>query len=269
MAEIMQAATIVVGLAGSAAVAAALCVLVVLCWSLSVRSSSPAPGKEPKPELVETDGSRSLPEPTDAQLGLDFEAFQDSIERECDLVLSRLYDDAVDGQVLRSLAEDFASQAPMDKEPPDLHDECPALHFEAFQASDGDFEIFQADFEQHCDLALEAMLDLAIDGQSDMVLKMLQNECADPSAMEDETMKGVFDLTGTQGTLSRQVEDDSTEQGRSLRTSGAFNKAFQEYHEQLFCEPELVEPPVRCKSLHEMIIQHIHRTYSSYLLLAI
>jgi hypothetical protein len=270
MAEIMQAAAIVIGLAGSAAAAAALCVLAVLCWTLAVRSSSPAPGKEPKPELVETDVSRrSLPEPTDAQLGFDFEAFQASMERECDLVLSRLCDDAVDGQVLRSLAEDLASQDPMYTEPPSFHDGGSALHFEAFQASEGDFEMFQVDIQQHCNLALEGMLDRAMDGQGDMVLKMLQDECADPSALADETRKGVLDLTGTQGTLSRQVEDHSTEQSRSLRTNGAFDKAFKEYHEQLLYEPEVVEQPVRLKSLHEMIIQHIHRTYSSYLLLAI
>jgi len=264
MAEIVQAAAIAVGLAGSAAAATALCVLVVLCWALDVRSSSPAPGKGPKPESVEIDASRSLPEPADLQPGLDFEAFQASMERECDLVLSRLCDDAVDGQVLRSLAEDLASQASMDKELPILPDGGPALHFEALQASDGDSEMFQADFEQHCDLTLEAMLGLAIDGQCDMVLKMLQDECADPGALEDYTMKGVFDMTGTQRTLSSgQVEDDSTEQGRSLRTTGAFDKALQEYR-----EPEMVEQPVRRKSLYEMIIRHID-TRNSYLLLAI
>jgi len=265
MAEISQCTAAVVGLAGSSApAAAALCVLAVLCWARSVRSSPPASGQKPQPGLVETGASRSLPEPTDAQLGLDFEAFQASMERECDLALLQLCGAAVDGQVFRGLADYLAGQAPMHSEPPTFYDR-------GLQANEDDLEILQSDIEQHCDLALDSMLDLTIDGQCDMVLKMLQDECADPGALEDEMMKGVFDLTGKQGTLSRQAEDDSTDKSLSLCKRGTSDKRqlFQEYQEQLLCGPEVVEQPVRRRSLCDMITQHIHRTYSSYWVLAI
>jgi hypothetical protein len=287
MAVIMQAAASFIDFTGSGAAAAALCVLVVLYWAFSARRSSQSLGKELKLELVDTAASSSLPEPTDADLGLDFEGFQASVERECDSVLSRLCDDAVDDQVLRGLAEDFAVPAFFDEQlgcegvdgamagdPPTLHDGDPGIHFSSFQDSKNDLKTFRAEIEQHCDIALEGMLDLAIDSQyCDTVLKQLTAECGGPSAFDDETLEGSFDLDETDVALYRQAEEVLAEQGRTLCADSAFDEAFQEYHEeyleQLFCELEMVSQPLRCISLHEMIVQHIHKACGPYLLWAI
>lgn len=210
----------------------------------------------------------SSPEPADANLDFDFEAFQAGMERECDLALSRLCDDAVEGQALRSLAEDLAGQALLDEqigcedvdnapagEPPTLNDGDPGLYFE------DDLKTFRAQTEQQFDLALDGMLDLAIDGQCDMVLKNLQDECGSPNALGDETLQDTLDLEEMEGTLSRQAEE-----GRSLCADSIFNVALQEYHEQLLSELEMVNQQVPCKSLHEVIVQHIRRACSLYLL---
>jgi hypothetical protein len=274
MVLIMQIAASLVGFADSAAVAAALCVLVVLLWALSTRGSSSGPGKELKMELVDAGVLPSSPEQADANLDFGFEAFQASMERECDLALSRLCDDAVESQALRSLAEDLAGQALLDEqmgcedvdnapagEPPTLNDGDPGLCFEDFEASKHELTTFRAQTEQHLDLALEGMLDLAIDGQCDMVLKNLENECRSPSALDDETLQDTFDLEEMEGALSRQAEE-----GRSLCADSIFNVALQEYHEQLLSELEMVNQQVPCKSLHEIVVQHIRRACSLYLL---
>lgn len=283
----MQVAASLIDLTGSAAAAAALCVLVVTYWAFSARRSSQPLDKELKPELVDTGAFSSLPEPTDVDLDLDFEGFQASVERECDSVLSRLCDGAVDDQVLRGLAEDFAGPAFFDEQagcegvdgalagdPPTLHDGDPGIHFNAFQDSKNGLKTFRAEIEQHCDVALEGMLDLAMDSQyCDTVLKQLTDECGGPSALDDETLEGSFDLDETDVALCRQAEEVLAEQGRSLCADSAFDVAFQEYHEQyleqLFCELEMVNQPLRCISLHEMIVQHIHKACGQYLLWAI
>jgi len=233
---------------------------------------------------VGTDTSSSLPEPTDADLGLEFEAFQASVERECDLVLSRLCDDAIDDQMFGGLAEDFAEPALLDKQgccagvdialagdQPTLHDGDPRSRLNGFQESKDDSMAFRAEIERHCDMALEGMLDLAVESQyRDAVLKRLMDENGGLGEWDDDTLEGSFDLDETGAALERQAEEVHAEHGRALCADGAFDAAFQEYHEhyleQLFCEPETVSQPLRCTSLHEMIVQHIYRSCGPYLL---
>jgi len=228
-----------------------------------MRRSSSALGKDLKTELVDAGASPSAPspEPTDAGLGADFEAFQASLERECDLALSRMCDDAVESQAFGSLAEDLASQALFDGqmgcngvelaqagEPPTLHDGDPWLCFEVSQA------------EQHCDLALEGMIDLAIDGQSDMVLKKLEDECRVPGAL-DEMLHDTIDLEEMEGALSRQAEEI-----RSLCADSVVDAALEEYHNELLSELEMANQRAPCKSLREVIVQHVRRACGLYLL---
>jgi len=293
MALILQVAANLFGFADSAVAAAALCVLVVLFWALSTRRSSSALGKALKMELVDTGAVPSSPEPTDANSGFDFEElqasverecdlalsigfeeFQTSVERECDLALSRLCDDAVETQALRILAEDLAGQAILDEqmgregvdnalagEPPTLHDGDPGLYVEAFQASEDDSKTFWAETEQHCDLALEGMLDITIGSQFDMVLKSLEDECRGPSALDDETLHDASDLEEMEGALSRQAEES-----RSLCADSILDEALQEYHEQLLSELEVANQQVPCKSLREILAQHFRRAWGLYLL---
>jgi hypothetical protein len=315
MVAILQGMASLTGFAALAAAAAALSVL-VLCWAFGARGSPL--GRDLKTELVDTDAPPSSPEPPDADLGLDFEAFQSGVERECDLALSRLCDDAVDDQVLRSLAEDLASQAPFDQEF-DCEGVDSAQGFEAFQPGterecdprlcddavggrvlrsleddladrapfdqqvacvgvdsapaedpaaldDGlcfedDLKTFGTRIDQHCDLALKGVLDLAIDAQCDMVLKDMEGEREGPIASDDEALEDTLGLEEVEEALSRQAEE-----ARSLCADSPLNETLQEYHEQLLHELQMVNQAVPRKSLHELIAQHLRRARSLYLL---
>jgi len=260
MVVILQAAAGLLGFAGLATAAAVVLCMLVLDRAFSARGSSPEPGNDLKIEPIDTDALPSPPEPTDADLGVDFEAFQSSVERECDLALSRLRDDAIDGQALRSLAEDLVGvDSAQAVYPPALHGGDPRLCFEVLQGIQDGLKTFQAQVEQHRDLALESGLDLAIDGQCDLVLKNIECECGCPSASDDET-----DLEEIEEALSRQADE-----ARSLCADSLLNETLQEYHEELLYELEMVDQQVPRKSLHDRIVQHIRRARGLYLLWAI
>jgi len=223
----LQATLTLLGLTGLATTAAVLCALVLMWWAFGTRGAPPVSAKELKPGPFDNDTPTPFPAaqrhveagPTDLDLDIDFETFQAQIRhdfealqvqirRRCDLTFRDLGTDfeAFQAQIERqcSLELDALCESAMEDQSAkvlqDLEDELEggpvgaqaARRQPASAEPCMDFEAFPANFELHCDKALEGMwshandaIDGALDGMCVALLEALEEERRGSSALDD------------------------------------------------------------------------------------
>lgn len=248
----LQATVTLLGLiAGLAAAAAVLYVLVVMWWALGSGGAFSLLAKEPKP--CPFDASTPLPGkqrhveagPTDLDLSIDIAAFQSQTRCQCDPEADALCESARDDQsagVLQSPEDDFrgapAAAAPSPPKPGPV------------------FEALQKSMELHCDTVLDGMCSQAIDDQWEAVLKTLEGECRGSSAPDDD-VRGEC-MEEVEEALSEQAADVWATEGCSMTMAGTFDAACEEYHQILMGELESMSQPVRCANLLELVVERVH-----------